>query len=86
MAPATFAACPGAAAVPKAGILGGPDLHVEAGPTLNLTCTTSEGAEASTFFFSYHQRRLVDLERGNRVLVAKGRDGSAVSRLLLSAV
>ncbi|CAN7975332.1 unnamed protein product [Ixodes persulcatus] len=72
--------------VPKARIVGGPDLHVEAGSALNLTCSISESPEAPAFVFWYHQGRLVNFERGGRVVVAKGRNGSAVSRLLLPAV
>ncbi|CAN7988764.1 unnamed protein product, partial [Ixodes hexagonus] len=72
--------------VPKARIVGGPDLHVEAGSALNLTCSISESPEAPAFVFWYHQGRLVNFERGGRVSVAKGRNGTAVSRLLLPAV
>ncbi|XP_054933235.2 uncharacterized protein [Dermacentor andersoni] len=72
--------------VPKAHILGGPDLHVEAGSALNLTCSISESPEAPAFVFWYHQSRLINFERGGRVSVAKGPNGTAVSRLLLPAV
>ncbi|XP_077556111.1 basigin-like [Haemaphysalis longicornis] len=72
--------------VPKAKILGGPDLHVEAGSALNLTCSISESPEAPAFVFWYHQGRLINFERGGRVSVAKGRNGTALSRLLLPAV
>ncbi|KAG0426435.1 hypothetical protein HPB47_026454, partial [Ixodes persulcatus] len=72
--------------VPKAHIMGGPDLHFEAGYPLNLTCSISESPEAPAFVFWYHQSRLVNFEHGGRVVVAKGRNGSAVSRLPLPAV
>ncbi|XP_077514575.1 basigin-like isoform X1 [Amblyomma americanum] len=72
--------------IPKASILGGPDIHVEAGSALNLTCTISESPEAPAFVFWYHQGRLINFERGGRVSVAKGRNGTALSRLLLPAV
>ncbi|KAL1417069.1 hypothetical protein MTO96_027262 [Rhipicephalus appendiculatus] len=72
--------------IPKASILGGPDLHVEAGSALNLTCSISESPEAPAFVFWYHQGRLINFERGGRVSVAKGPNGTAVSRLLLPAV
>ena len=40
--------------VPTATILGGPDLHVDKGSTINLTCTIKYSPEPPAYIFWYH--------------------------------
>lgn len=40
--------------VPTAAILGGPDLHVDKGSTINLTCTIKYSPEPPAYIFWYH--------------------------------
>ncbi|XP_055842197.1 uncharacterized protein LOC129909194 isoform X2 [Episyrphus balteatus] len=40
--------------VPTATILGGPDLHVDKGSTINLTCTVKYSPEPPAYIFWYH--------------------------------
>lgn len=45
-------------AEPKAQILGGPDLYVDKGSTINLTCTIRFGAEPPGYIFWYHENKV----------------------------
>lgn len=40
--------------VPTAAILGGPDLHVDKGSTINLTCSIHFSPEPPAYIFWYH--------------------------------
>lgn len=40
---------------PTALILGGPDLHVDKGSTINLTCTVHFSPEPPAYIFWYHE-------------------------------
>lgn len=40
--------------VPTAQILGGPDLHVDKGSTINLTCSIKYSPEPPAYIFWYH--------------------------------
>lgn len=40
--------------VPTATILGGPDLHVDKGSTINLTCAVKYSPEPPGYIFWYH--------------------------------
>jgi hypothetical protein len=40
--------------VPTATILGGPDIHVDKGSTINLTCTIKYSPEPPAYIFWYH--------------------------------
>lgn len=40
--------------VPTAAILGGPDLHVDKGSTINLTCAVKYSPEPPAYIFWYH--------------------------------
>ncbi|XP_055846536.1 zwei Ig domain protein zig-8 isoform X1 [Episyrphus balteatus] len=53
-------------AVPTATILGGPDLYVDKGSTINLTCAIKFSPEPPTHIFWYHQDKVIseDSERG----------------------
>lgn len=42
-------------AVPSARILGGPDLHVDIGSTINLTCLIQFSPEPPAYIFWYHE-------------------------------
>lgn len=44
--------------VPTATILGGPDLYVDIGSTINLTCAIQFSPEPPTHIFWYHQDKV----------------------------
>ncbi|KAL0279222.1 UNVERIFIED_CONTAM: hypothetical protein PYX00_000827 [Menopon gallinae] len=61
--------------VPTASILGGPDLHVDKGSTINLTCTIRYSPEPPAFIFWYHHDEVIsyDSNRGGvSVITEKG--------------
>lgn len=41
-------------AAPQAKIIGAPDMHVDMGSTINLTCTISHTPEPPTYIYWYH--------------------------------
>lgn len=45
-------------AVPTAAILGGPDLYVDKGSTINLTCTIHFSPEPPAYIFWYHLNKV----------------------------
>lgn len=47
--------------VPTATILGGPDLHVDKGSTINLTCTVKFSPEPPAYIFWYHHEEVIEL-------------------------
>ncbi|XP_075160527.1 defective proboscis extension response 10 isoform X2 [Haematobia irritans] len=49
-------------AVPTATILGGPDLYVDKGSTINLTCVIKFSTEPPTHIFWYHQDKVLSDE------------------------
>ncbi|TDG48549.1 hypothetical protein AWZ03_005093 [Drosophila navojoa] len=49
-------------AVPTATILGGPDLYVDKGSTINLTCIIKFSPEPPTHIFWYHQDKVLSEE------------------------
>lgn len=52
-------------AVPSARILGGPDLHVDIGSTINLTCLIQFSPEPPAYIFWYHE----DEVSGEKVII-----------------
>ncbi|XP_033610161.1 lachesin, partial [Cryptotermes secundus] len=61
--------------VPTATILGGPDLHVDKGSTINLTCTIKYSPEPPAYIFWYHHDEVIsyDSSRGGvSVITEKG--------------
>lgn len=50
-----------ACAVPTAIILGGPDLHVDKGSTINLTCTVKFSPEPPAYIFWYHHEEVIKI-------------------------
>lgn len=70
--------------VPTASILGGPDLYVNKGSTINLTCTIRYSPEPPAFIFWYHHDEVIsyDSERGG-VSVVTDKGEQTTSRLLL---
>ncbi|XP_069672036.1 uncharacterized protein [Periplaneta americana] len=61
--------------VPTATILGGPDLHVDKGSTINLTCTIKYSPEPPAYIFWYHHDEVIsyDSNRGGvSVITEKG--------------
>ncbi|XP_018566535.1 zwei Ig domain protein zig-8-like isoform X1 [Anoplophora glabripennis] len=62
-------------AVPTAQILGGPDLHVDKGSTINLTCSIRYSPEPPAYIFWYHHDDVIsyDSNRGGvSVITEKG--------------
>lgn len=45
--------------VPTAAILGGPDLHVDKGSTINLTCAVKYSPEPPAYIFWYHHEEVI---------------------------
>ncbi|XP_044256170.1 kin of IRRE-like protein 1 isoform X1 [Tribolium madens] len=61
--------------VPTAQILGGPDLHVDKGSTINLTCSIRFSPEPPAYIFWYHRDDVIsyDSNRGGvSVITEKG--------------
>ncbi|XP_065165225.1 protein sidekick-like isoform X6 [Atheta coriaria] len=61
--------------VPTAAILGGPDLHVDKGSTINLTCSIRFSPEPPAYIFWYHHDDVIsyDSNRGGvSVITEKG--------------
>lgn len=52
-------------AVPSARILGGPDLHVDIGSTINLTCLIQFSPEPPAYIFWYHEEEV----SGRKVII-----------------
>ncbi|XP_063225135.1 protein sidekick-like isoform X2 [Bacillus rossius redtenbacheri] len=65
----------GRVTVPTATILGGPELHVDMGSTINLTCTIRFSPEPPAYIFWYHHDEVIsyDSSRGGvSVITEKG--------------
>ncbi|GAB0094746.1 Ig-like domain-containing protein [Sergentomyia squamirostris] len=61
--------------LPTASILGGPDLYVDKGSTINLTCAIRFSPEPPAYIFWYHQDEVIsyDSTRGGvSVITEKG--------------
>ncbi|XP_077286101.1 zwei Ig domain protein zig-8-like [Arctopsyche grandis] len=72
--------------VPTATILGGPDLHVDKGSTINLTCSIRFSPEAPAYIFWYHHDEVISIDssRGG-VSVVTERGDVTTSRLLVQS-
>ncbi|XP_055327129.1 junctional adhesion molecule A-like [Sitodiplosis mosellana] len=70
---------------PAATILGGPDLYVDKGSTINLTCTIRFGPEPPGYIFWYHENKEInyDAPRG-RVAVRTHSNEWTTSYLLIN--
>ncbi|XP_064121475.1 uncharacterized protein LOC135225858 isoform X2 [Macrobrachium nipponense] len=71
-------------AEPQTQVLGGPDLYINAGSTINLTCVVSHSADPPPYIFWYHQSELLsyDSPRGGITVVTEHGPTSS-SRLLI---
>uniref|UniRef100_A0A182K9A5 Ig-like domain-containing protein n=1 Tax=Anopheles christyi TaxID=43041 RepID=A0A182K9A5_9DIPT len=61
--------------MPTATIIGGPDLHVDKGSTINLTCAVKYSPEPPAYIFWYHHDEVIsyDSSRGGvSVITEKG--------------
>ncbi|CAB3251063.1 unnamed protein product [Arctia plantaginis] len=69
--------------VPSARILGGPDLHVDMGSTINLTCLIQFSPEPPAYIFWYHEDEVIsyDSSRGGVSVVTE--KGAATTSYLL---
>ncbi|XP_059218918.1 zwei Ig domain protein zig-8 [Stomoxys calcitrans] len=73
--------------VPTASIIGAPDLHVDKGSTINLTCTVKFCLEPPAYVFWYHHEELInyDSTRGGVSVVTEKGDVTTSYLLLQSA-
>ncbi|CAL4151920.1 unnamed protein product [Meganyctiphanes norvegica] len=71
-------------AAPKADIIGAPDLHVDKGSTINLTCIIAHSPEPPAFIFWYHNGEVVnyDSPRGG-ITVGSERNNTTRGYLLI---
>ncbi|XP_066981548.1 neurotrimin-like [Macrobrachium rosenbergii] len=69
---------------PETKVLGGPDLYVNAGSTINLTCVVSHSPDPPPYIFWYHKTELLsyDSPRGGITVVTEHGAASS-SRLLI---
>nr|XP_053652364.1 uncharacterized protein LOC128702216 isoform X2 [Cherax quadricarinatus] len=60
-------------AAPQAEVIGFPDMHVDKGSTINLTCVVAHSPEAPAFIFWYHNGKVVnyDSPRGGITVVTE---------------
>ncbi|XP_042243412.1 uncharacterized protein LOC121880321 [Homarus americanus] len=58
---------------PQAEIIGAPDMHVDKGSTINLTCVVNHGPEPPAYIFWYHNGKVVNYEspRGGITVVTE---------------
>ncbi|XP_036335533.1 uncharacterized protein LOC118745958 isoform X2 [Rhagoletis pomonella] len=71
--------------VPTASILGGPDLYVDRGSTINLTCVIKFSPEPPTHIFWYHQDKVLSEETsGGRLKFKMIKSEETKSILLIS--
>ncbi|XP_075161270.1 zwei Ig domain protein zig-8-like [Haematobia irritans] len=73
--------------VPSASIIGAPDLHVNKGSTINLTCTVKFCLEPPAYVFWYHHEELInyDSTRGGVSVVTEKGDITTSYLLLQNA-
>ncbi|XP_017138902.1 zwei Ig domain protein zig-8 isoform X3 [Drosophila miranda] len=69
--------------VPTATILGGPDLYVDKGSTINLTCIIKFSPEPPTHIFWYHQDKVLSEETGGGRLKFKTIKSEETKSILL---
>ncbi|KAF2365075.1 Immunoglobulin I-set [Trinorchestia longiramus] len=70
---------------PQTIVIGGPDLYLDAGSTLNLTCVVRFSPEPPPYIFWYHEDKLLSYDsgwQGTSVATRHGNGGS-ISRLLI---
>ncbi|XP_066942225.1 zwei Ig domain protein zig-8-like [Macrobrachium rosenbergii] len=69
---------------PETTVLGGPDLHINAGSAINLTCLVKYSPEPPPYIFWYHDGQLLSYDEdgsGIQVVTSHGRD--TTSQLLI---
>ncbi|XP_042862106.1 uncharacterized protein LOC122247137 [Penaeus japonicus] len=69
---------------PETRVLGGPDLHINSGSTINLTCVVQHSPEPPPYIFWYHENELLsyDSPRGGITVVTE-HGPTSTSRLLI---
>ncbi|CAH0562530.1 unnamed protein product [Brassicogethes aeneus] len=67
--------------VPTAQILGGPDLHVDKGSTINLTCSIRFSPEPPAYIFWYHQDDVSSLKNLKKTVISYDSSRGGVSVL-----
>lgn len=72
-------------AVPMAMILGGPEMYVGAGSTINLTCSVHFSSEPPAYIFWYYNENVLsyDSPRGGVSVITEKSDDVTTSWLLL---
>ncbi|CAG9828291.1 unnamed protein product [Diabrotica balteata] len=73
--------------VPTAQILGGPDLHVDKGSTINLTCSIRFSPEPPAYIFWYHHDNVIsyDSSRGGVTVITEKGDVTTSFLLIQNA-
>lgn len=71
-------------AVPRASMVGQPDVFVRTGATINLTCTISRSPEPPAFVFWYHNERMInyDYKPTGRGEITVAKDSSKVDTII----
>lgn len=70
---------------PQTVVLGGPDLYINAGSAINLTCVVKHSPKPTPYIFWYHDEVMLSLDSGPgvTVTVSSENDHDTVSRLLI---
>ncbi|TRY62580.1 hypothetical protein TCAL_00473 [Tigriopus californicus] len=74
---------------PRTEIIGGPDIYVDRGSTLNVTCAVSAGAQEPGFIFWSKQDKIVQFDGGEtskRQHLLKDSRGRSFSRLIIRKI
>ncbi|UYV80571.1 Transposase [Cordylochernes scorpioides] len=69
--------------VPRAKIAGGPDLYVEAGSDINLTCTISQSPDMPAFVFWFHDDRMINYDGRRSISLSRLSHDRVQSSLLI---
>ncbi|XP_053655945.2 uncharacterized protein [Cherax quadricarinatus] len=68
---------------PQAEIIGAPDIHVDKGSTINLTCIIRHGTETPAYIFWYHNDKVVNFESSRGGISVISDHGNSTSAFLL---
>ncbi|KAK5639601.1 hypothetical protein RI129_012093 [Pyrocoelia pectoralis] len=69
--------------VPTATILGGPDLFVAKGSTINLTCLIRYSSDPTAYIFWYHDEKVISYDSGRGGVSVITEKGDITTSLLL---
>lgn len=69
--------------VPTASILGGPDLYVDKGSTINLTCAIRFSPEPPAYIFWHHQNKVISYDSPRGGISVRTQKGETTTSYLL---